>query len=116
MFWEQIVGALTQFIDTMFIYLNSFVYSFVSFMYQIFLALAGAQIFNSDIFRAIANRIYIIIGVVTLFLIAYALLKAIVDPEGTSKSEYSVRKIVPNVIKTIMLIGLTPVLFSILHS
>ena len=116
MSFEHIVGAILQLIDTIFVYINSLVYNFISFLYQIFLALAGAQIFTSEQYKEIANRVYIVIGVVTLFLVAYALLRAIVDPEGTSKSEYSVKKIVPNVIKTIMFFGLTPVVFSIAYN
>ena len=115
MSYEQIIGPIIQLIDTIFIYINSLIYDFVSFVYQIFVALAGARIFTSEQYQAIANRVYVIIGVVSLFLISYVLLKAIVDPDGTSKSEYSTRKIIPNVIKVVMFIGLTPVIFSMAY-
>lgn len=116
MSYEQIIGPIIQLIDTIFIYINGLVYDFISFVYQIFVALAGARIFTSEQYQAIANRIYVIIGVVSLFLISYALLKAIVDPDGTSKSEYSARKIIPNVIKVVFFIGLTPVVFSMAYN
>lgn len=115
MTFEQIIGPIIQLIDTLFIYINSLVYDFISFVYQIFLALAGAQIFTSEQYQEIANRIYVIIGVVSLFLISYALLKAIVDPDGTAKSEYSVKKIIPNVLKVVFFIGITPVVFSMAY-
>ena len=113
--FSQVLGTIIQLVDTLFIYLNALVYDFVSFMYQIFIALAGATVFSSEQYQAIANRIYIIIGVVSLFLISYALLKAIVDSDGTAKSEYSVRKIIPNVIKVVLVIGLTPVVFNMAY-
>lgn len=115
MVFEQVIGTIIQLIDTIFIYINGLVYDFISFVYQIFLALAGAQLFTAQDYQDIANRIYIIIGVVSLFLISYALLKTIVDPEGTAKSEYSANKIIPNVIKVVMFIGLTPVVFQMAY-
>ena len=70
MSYEQIIGPIIQLIDTIFIYINSLIYDFVSFVYQIFVALAGARIFTSEQYQAIANRVYVIIGVVSLFLIS----------------------------------------------
>ena len=115
MSFEQIIGPILQLLDTVFIYINSLVYDFISFLYQIFVAIAGAQIFTSEQYQTIASRVYVIIGVVSLFFIAYALLNAIVDPDGNSKSEYSVKKIIPNIIIVIMLIGFVPVLFSMAY-
>ena len=36
MSFEHIVGAILQLIDTIFVYINSLVYNFISFLYQIF--------------------------------------------------------------------------------
>ena len=113
--WNQILGPIIQLLDTIFIYINSMIYDFISFVYQIFIALAGAKIFNSSTYQEIANRVYVIIGVVSLFLISYLLLKAIIDPDGASKGEYSAKKIIPNVIKVVLFIGLTPVVFSMAY-
>ena len=115
MVYEQIIGPILQLLDTIFIYINSLVYDFINFLYQIFIAIAGAQLFTSDQYQEIANRIYIIIGVVSLFLISYVLLRAIVNPDGSAKSEYSVQKIIPNIIKVILFIGLVPVIFSMAY-
>ncbi len=115
MSFEQIIGPILQLIDTIFIYINSLVYDFISFLYQVFVAIADARIFTSEQVQAISSRVYIVIGVVSLFFISYALLNAIMDPDGSSKSEYSVKKIIPNVIKVILLIGFVPVLFSMAY-
>lgn len=115
MSFEQIIGPILQLIDTIFIYINSLVYDFISFLYQIFIAIADARIFTSEQVQTISSRVYIVIGVVSLFFISYALLNAIMDPDGSSKSEYSVKKIIPNVIKVILLIGFVPVLFSMAY-
>lgn len=115
MAFDQIVGPIIQLIDTIFIYLNSLIYDFISFLYQIFIAIAGAQIFTSDQYQKLANNVYIVIGVLSLFLIAYALLRAIINPDNSSKGEYAVGKIVPNVIKVVLLIGFVPTIFNLAY-
>ena len=110
--YEQIISPMIQLIDTIFIYLNTLVYDFISFLYQVFIAIAGAQIFNTEQYQNIANRIYIVIGVISLFLISYVLLRAIINPDNASKGDYSVGKIVPNLLKVIILIAFVPTIFN----
>ena len=77
------------------------------------MSISSAQIFTSADYQKIANNVYIVIGVVSLFLIAYALLRAIVNPDNASKGEYSVGKIVPNILKVIVLIAFVPTFFTL---
>jgi hypothetical protein len=110
--WADIGNAiLTGFYNLAFS-LNGLVYNVIDFSYQVFMAIASAKIFNDATFKDMANRIYIIIGVVALFFIAYALLRAIADPDGSSKGEMAPGKIVPNVLKAIILIAFIPTIFS----
>ena len=113
--YENIVGSILQVVDTICINISSAIYNVIGFLYQIFMALASAQIFTSDQYQNISKNVYYIIGVVALFLISYALLRAIINPDGGGKSEYAVSKIVPNVLKAIILIAFVPALFSIAY-
>ncbi|MBR1417077.1 MAG: hypothetical protein IJ572_04595 [Bacilli bacterium] len=114
--FRDIFAPILQVIDTLFIYINTLIYDFISFLYQIFIALSSAQIFTSDQYQVIADRIYIVIGVITLFLISYALLRAIINPDESGKGEYSLGKIVPNVIKVIVLIAFVPTIFRMAYN
>ena len=110
--WTTIVGVLY----TIFLMINSFIYDLINFTYQIFLALASAQIFTADQYQTMAQKVYVVIGVVALFFVAYALLRAIADPEGSSKGDMAVGKVVPNLLKAIILIAFTPTIFNIAYN
>ncbi len=92
--------------------LDSIVYSFVSYVYQVFVYLADFTIFTTKDFQTIANRMYIIVGVVALFLIAFSLLQSLVNPDDISKGKNSPIKVVQNVLISIVLLGVVPTVFN----
>ena len=114
----QFGDILTNFLKviyTFFLICASLIYSIFDVLYQIFMAIASARIFSQDNYINLANKIYVVIGVVALFFVAYALLRAIADPEGAAKGEMAVGKIIPNILKAIILIAFVPTLFNIAY-
>lgn len=109
--WEGIGDALIG----IFLALDSFVYSLVSSAYKIFMSLASARILSSDAYTEIANKIYVIIGVLMLFVLAYAIIKGIIDPDQMTKGEMGGPKIVKSVIVAVIGLAITPVVFNILY-
>lgn len=94
--------------------LDSVIYGLISVVYKIFMALAGARILNSTLFNEIANKIYIVVGVVMLFVLSYALLRGIINPDG-AKSGGSAPNILKSVVIAVLGLALTPVIFNILY-
>lgn len=93
--------------------LDCIIYSFVSYVYQIFLVLAqGGKLIDDKFIGDLVNRIYIIIGVVMLFLIAYSLLKSMVNPDEALKGKQSPVNIIKDVIISVALIALLPTIFE----
>ena len=115
MSFSDIFGSILQTFDTIMVYINTAVYDLISFLYQIFIALSSAEIFTADQYKEIASRIYIVIGVAGLFIISYGLLRAIIDPDNAGKNETSPSKIVPNVIKAVILVAFTPAIFNLAY-
>ena len=115
MSFSDIFGSIIQTFDTIFVYINTAIYDLISFLYQIFIALSSAEIFTAEQYKNIASRIYIVIGVAALFIISYGLLRAIIDPDNAGKSETSPTKIVPNVIKAVVLVAFTPAIFNLAY-
>ena len=114
----QFGDILTNFLKviyTFFLICASLIYSIFDVLYQIFMAIASARIFSQDNYINLANKIYVVIGVVALFFVAYALLRAIADPEGAAKGEMAVGKIIPNILKAIILIAFVPTIFNIAY-
>lgn len=98
--------------SAIFMAIDSMVYAVVNYTYTMFTYIAGARILDSNTLVDMANRVYIVIGVIALFLVAYALLTAIINPDNASKGENSLGKIIPNIAKAIVGIALVPTIFS----
>ena len=87
------------------------IYKLVGYCYQIFLALAKINIFGQDDYLFLVNKIYIILGVLVLFIFAYNFLTFIVDPDK-NKSGAEVEKMIKKILISFILILLCPTLFN----
>ena len=58
------------------------------------------------------SRIYVIIGVIVLFLVAYSLLKSMVNPDEAFKGKKSPVNIIKDVLISIVLISIVPYIFD----
>lgn len=96
--------------------INAFFYNLVNFAYKVFLSLASAQIFTTEQYQNLAQKIYLVLGVVSLFFVAYALLRAIIDPDNAGKGEFSAGKIIGNLLKVIILLAFTPTIFNMAYT
>ena len=106
------VQAIAQFFWGILLTLDSIVYFLISWLYQIILLLCRIDILgNGTEISELVGRVYTIIGVVILFLVAYSLLRAMVNPDDL-KGKKSPTNIVKNVLISIALIALTPTIFS----
>lgn len=111
--FDVIGDAIATFFYYILLWLNAIIYSFISFVYQIFLVLAqGGQLFDDRVIDGLTSRIYVIIGVVVLFLVAYSLLKSMVNPDEALKGKKSAVTIVKDVIISIVLIAIVPYIFE----
>jgi hypothetical protein len=113
--WSDFYSNFLNTIFSFFLQIASLIYSLVDATYQIFMAIASARIFNNSVYTTLANKIYMLIGVVALFFIAYALLRAIADPDSAAKGDMAAGKIVPNIIKAIVLIAFVPFIFNLAY-
>lgn len=91
--------------------LATLVYEIVNVVYQVFYAVATARIFPDEFYRTLANRAYVVIAIATMFFLAYALLRAIINPDGGGKNEMAPNKIIISVLTTIVLLAFTPTIF-----
>ena len=92
--------------------IDSVVYFAITVTYKLFLALAQFEIFNNEAFDYLINRAYIIIGVVSLFVVAYSLLNSIINPDNAGKGNKSFAKIVKNVVIAIVGVAIVPTVFN----
>lgn len=105
--WDDIVGWF----NGMLISLSTLPFKFVNIVYRIFLQLAETNIFNESAYKSLTTNIYRIIAVVMLFVLAYAILLKIVDPDGSSKG-IDGKQVLIKFSTAIVLIILCPSIFS----
>ena len=84
--------------------IDSVVYYITSVAFKLYLAISQFELFNTSAFDDMINRTYVVIGVISLFLVAYTLLTAIINPENSSKGNKSFSKIVKNFFMPIQLL------------
>lgn len=87
------------------------IYKIVQYTYQIFLVLAKTNIFENYHYEALTQKIYVILGVVMLFIIAYNFLILVVDPDK-NKGGASVEKLLKNILISFIMIVVCPAVFS----
>lgn len=86
------------------------IYLAINICYQLFEVVSKVEVFSTENVGVISRRIYTIIGIVMLFVFAYNIILAIVDPDSLSKGEKSVKNIVQNTIISIVLVTLFPLM------
>ena len=115
MLYIPIISDIGKAFIALLMVLDSWVYEFISSSYRVFMALSGARLLSSDAFSTIANKLYIIVGVVMLFVLSYAIIKAIIDPDQMTKGDLGGPKLIKGVLIAVIGLGITPVLFNMLY-
>jgi len=113
MLGEGIIDIISGFLYGILLWFNCIIYSFISFTYNIFLILAnGGNIFDANKISGMINRIYVVLGVVVLFLVAYSLLKSMINPDEALKGKKSPVNVIKDVVISVCLVALVPSIFE----
>lgn len=91
------------------------VYSLISVIYQVFELLSYASLYtaSSASLNTLVKRIYVILGVVMLFVLAYNIILLIMDPDKfSSGGDKSLQGILKNLVISVVLITALPTIFT----
>ncbi len=108
-------GQIWDVIYGFFVTIDSVIYKFVGWLYELYLLISSARIFRTETFEIFINRIYVILGVIMLFFLAYTILKSIADPDSLVKGDSSMGKIISNTVISLVLIAVLPTIFGFLY-
>lgn len=95
--------------------LDTIIYGLISSIFKIFMAIAGARLLSSEVYYDIANRLYVVIGVVMLFVLSYLILNMIIDPDSKSKGELTGGGLVKRIMIAIVGLAIAPSLFNMMY-
>ncbi|MDE6285275.1 MAG: hypothetical protein K2M17_05970, partial [Bacilli bacterium] len=108
-----ISNFLSSGIFSFLLFIDGIIYDFIRYAYEIFIFLAKINLFEEGDYQDIVSRIYLILGVVMLFILAYSLLKAVVNPDDFAKGDNSVPNIIKNVLISLIIITILPTVFTV---
>lgn len=97
-------GMLEEWIISLFLLIDSVVYGFFSKLYSLFLDLATARIFKMEVFENVIYNLYIIFGVVALFIIAFSILQNMFNPDSVEKGTKNTFDVIK---RLVLAVGLT---------
>ena len=89
------------------------IYDLIDSVFDIFNFLTKANLFDNQVYSGIVRRVYIVLGMIMMFALAYSLLKAIINPDEFSKGEYSFPKLIKNVVISLAIIAVLPTIFTV---
>lgn len=96
--------------------LDKAVYSLVKTAYSVFYYLANATILDSDVVSRFTLRMYMILSVVMVFVLAFNLLQYIIDPDKVNDKKVGASAFIKDVIIALVIIIMCPTIFSKLYS
>lgn len=108
-----ISNFITSGLMSVLLFIDGIIYNFIRYIYEIFIFLAKINLFSEDDYNGIVQRIYIILGVVMLFVMAYSLLKAVINPDDFAKGDTSFPNLIKNVVISLVIITVLPTIFTV---
>lgn len=96
--------------------LDKMIYSLVQAAYGVFSYLANATLLNGDMVQKFSMRIYTLLGIIMVFVLAFNLLNYIVDPDKITDKKVGASAFIKDVVIALAIISLSPMLFTKLYS
>jgi hypothetical protein len=96
----------------MWLFFDKIFYSLMCYLYRIFLLLAKFNPFSIDAYQTVVKNVYVVIGVIMLFLLTYSLLKAVINPDEFAKGEANPQKLILNIVTSVIILIVLPTCFK----
>lgn len=93
--------------------IDGIIYDLICYVFEIFYYLCGLQIFNNSDYVSIVNKIYVVLGLIMMFVLVYSLLRAVINPDEFAKGENSFPKLIKNVVISLAIIAFLPTAFTL---
>lgn len=92
------------------------IYSIISLMFQVFVTVAQANIFDEKTLAPIYQRVTLILTIVMTFYITFEFIKYIIQPDTMGDKEKGVGNIAVKIVIVIALIAMVPKIFSLAYN
>ena len=103
-------------VDSLLISICACVFEFSAKCFEVFIYLTQIPMIDSSQYNTLVRNIYILVGVVVLFAMAFGLLKAMVDPNNSEQGAKETSGIVKNLVTSIIILIMVPSIFNFAFS
>lgn len=110
-----VLGWISESITSAGIWIVSGIYHVVAFVFEIFLILSTGELVSQESYKGLIQNFYVIIGVVMLFILAFSMLKGIVNPDDNKQGGSAVKKIITNLITSALIMAVLPTIFGFMY-
>lgn len=107
-----ILDLLTEGFRSLALLLDSVAFSLLGEIYGLFNTIASLSLINQKEISSIINNMYVVVGIFAFFRIAVLLINTMITPDALTKQGAGLSKIAVNTVIMIVLLVLTPTLFS----
>lgn len=95
-----------------FLWVDSIIYKFIDWVYQLFMLISETGVFKSQDIREFANRIYFFLGLIMIFKVSISIVQYIVNPDSIKAKETGASKLLANIAFVLVGIVLVPYVFD----
>ena len=96
--------------------LDQGIYKLVEVAYSVFYYMSNATILNDRVALNITTRVYTLLSIVMVFVLAFNLLNYIIDPDKINDKKIGASAFIKDVVIALVIISMTPMLFTKLYS
>lgn len=98
---------------TLFFYIDKVVYWFIEAVYNIIMKIANIALISQASMQAFAERIYILIGIVMLFKVAFSLIQLFANPDKISDAKNGSGNLIKRIIISLVMLVMAPTIFQL---
>lgn len=109
--YVPLVSEIFTAIIEIFLLLVTGIYQIAVLGFRVFLILANGELLDSSEYALVVENMYAVMGVVMLFVIAFTLLKMMINGEE-EKSATTIKKMIINLVTSVALIAVLPTIFG----
>ena len=106
------MGFIQKSLRSLFFWIDRGVYSLVEGAYNIITELARTTILGQETIESFASRIYVLIGIVMLFKVAFSLISMFLNPDSFNNSKAGGGKLVQRIVVSLLLLIMVPTIFE----
>lgn len=106
---------LIDLIRQVFGWIDSVIYNFINTLYQLFAYISRMTLLSEDTFQDFSQRIYMILGIIMLFKIAFSLISYLANPDDLTDSKKGIGGIIQRIIVSLAILTFIPTIFNVAY-